>query len=240
MLGVDTEVTVAAGVALPELTAFAVDAAGGSPALADREAGTVPDGETTMVSFAGDAGAEAGWPLRPLAAFRPVRLAAGGGGGGSEGLTAISVPCRGSGFADVSAVVTVADVVDVVDVVDRAAAGAAAGIAAGAEDGFGAAAGAAGAGVGASLTEGELSVAAEPGLAKDTTSDCAVRSMCGTVPRRRSKTTRATGCGIGLNWATRTRCTTPRSTATVERELRFWTPERSITKRAGSLKAKVW
>ncbi len=60
-----------------------------------------------------------------------------------------------------------------------------------------------------------------------------VRSITGTVSRRRSNTTRETGLGAGLNWATRTRSTTPPSTARLERGLRLITPSRSMTKRPG-------
>src|SRR5436305_1234047 len=57
--------------------------------------------------------------------------------------------------------------------------------------------------------------------------------------RRRSKTTRETGFGAGLNCATRTRSTTELLTASAERWARLITPSRSITKRRGSERAKV-
>ncbi len=57
-----------------------------------------------------------------------------------------------------------------------------------------------------------LAAPSPPGAGKETTRASCVRSITGTVSRRRSKTTRETGFGAGLNCATRTRSTTELST----------------------------
>ncbi len=98
---------------------------------------------------------------------------------------------------------------------------------------------------GAALGGGVTATAATAGAAlpsaagKERTRASLVRSIVGSVLPRRSKTTRATGFGAGLNWATRTRSTTLPSTWTVERGLRLITPPRSTTNRGGSESAKV-
>src|SRR6185312_1233383 len=77
------------------------------------------------------------------------------------------------------------------------------------------------------------------GAGKETTRAPWVRSITGTVSRCRSKTTRETGLGAGLNWATCTRPTTALLTARLVRWARLITPSRSMTKRRGSVRAKV-
>ena len=81
-------------------------------------------------------------------------------------------------------------------------------------------------------------MAVEP-RSKRSTRASGVRSMRGSRSSVRSTTTRATGSGNGLNWATRTRSTPPPVTGIAERLARLTTPSRSTTKRGGSLRRKV-
>src|SRR5262249_54825039 len=72
----------------------------------------------------------------------------------------------------------------------------------------------------AALDTGAGAVAADASCGKVIVRACDVRSIWGTAPCLRSKTTRATPLGPGLNCATRTRLTTPPWTVRVERGLR--------------------